>query len=588
MTESLRTDRFAWLALGFGLIATWWLPVMTQPIVTFYKEWLFALALGLGGLILGPVSLGHRTLLRHPLVLAAGAMLAVLLVQSATMDGVWRRATLTGSGVAFFVFTMMLGRAMRQRRGDESLLWLARCLVIAALGSCVFAAMQLLWVNSLVPFVVGRNGDRITGNVAQANHFADLLWLGCVGAALLFARRKLSLPVAAVVVVTLQVFAVFSGSRMIWAYVAFLVLIGAVCLLRRPQPELRRLAAGLMALGIAHVLVVGAVSMSGMLEKFGITSAEQRAGSAAGEGSTHQRLWFWRAGIDAATQHPLLGIGAGRFPGHSHALAMQVADSPTSAADANAHNLFIHLAAELGVPLAIFVALCLVYWLITVWRRSSGEVNTVAALGMVGLILIHANLEHPLWYLYFLGLFGLLVGHVPDERRSTAYVQPRRESPNLLQFASFAVLLAAAAFYVQFARLESAMQVLLAQVRQGAAPQPTAALSAKLAAIAPWTPFGDYAEAIALISARPTQDNANDLAARCERSVLFGPSPHLLARCATALEVAGQSVRASFFANSLCKLYPGSEHVLIESMVFVEATSPAAGNLNSVCVDRVK
>ena len=98
MNESPRADRVAWLVVGFGLIATWWLPILSQPILTFYKEWLFVLALGIGGLALDPMDSGRKFLRRHPLVLAAAASVVVLSVQSLIMDGVWRRATLLTGG----------------------------------------------------------------------------------------------------------------------------------------------------------------------------------------------------------------------------------------------------------------------------------------------------------------------------------------------------------------------------------------------------------------------------------------------------------------------------------------------------------
>jgi hypothetical protein len=133
-----------------------------------------------------------------------------------------------------------------------------------------------------------------------------------------------------------------------------------------------------------------------------------------------------------------------------------------------------------------------------------------------------------------------------------------------------------------------AMQVLQAQVRAGSAPQPSPPLSLRLSTIPSWSVFGDYAELMAVISAVPTPANARDWLNRCERVLAIGPTPHLLARCATAAQAAGDARRASHLANGLCKVYPDSAPVLIESMLLVEQVSPAVSDLESRCVDRVK
>ena len=201
-------------------------------------------------------------------------------------------------------------------------------------------------------------------------------------------------------------------------------------------------------------------------------------------------------------------------------------------------------------------------------------------------ILVHSNLEHPLGYLYFLGLLGLLLGQVRGVPARTIDASAPRPSPELLRYASFVVLAAAGLAYVQFTQVERAMQLLAAQVRAGAPPQLTRELEARLAAVPRWSPFGDDAELITLIAAVPTATNSAEMARRCERSLAIGPSPQLLARCATALQVAGQAQRASYFADSLCKLYPEAAPVLIQSMSFVEQTSSTVENLRSTCVRR--
>jgi O-antigen ligase len=575
-----------WIAVAAGLIVPWWLPLLATTVPTFYKEWLFALALGFAGLLAKPLASAADARERpDPLLLASLAAVAVLLVQIVLFEGVWRRATLMVFSAAFFAFAIVLGRRMRTER-DDSLPWIAKCLLVAALGSCLLAAAQLLFPG--LPGVLARSGPRLYANVAQSNHFCDLLWIGCVAAVFLHAHGALGLKATVALVVTMLAVSTTSGSRMAWIYAAGLALLGTVCWFRSRRPEARRLASALVALALAYAVVASLVAASGVLDAFGLTSAEQRAGAGESAESNAQRLWFWRVGLGAAVDHPLLGVGAGRFPGEGLALAMRVGDFPRAAADAQAHNIFVQLAAECGFPLALAAALALVVWLKRAWRAAAQRPETIAVVALALPILVHANLEHPLGYLYFLGLFGLLAGHVRGDAVAGAASAAKRAPAEALRFASFALLAAAALAYLQFAQVERATQVLVAQVRAGAPPQPTRELDARLAAVPRWSVFGDYAELAALIAAVPTAGDAPDLATRCERSIAIGPSPQLLARCATILQVAGRRDRATYFADGLCRIYPDAVPTLIESMTFVSRTSPAVDDLRSTCVQRAR
>jgi len=573
-----------WIALAVALVVPWWLPVLAATVPTFYKEWLFALALGFAGLIAKPTASGDRSRERaDPFVFAAIAAIVVLLLQAVVLDGVWRRAALTIFFAAFFVFAIVLGRAMRER-SDESLAWIAKCLLVAALGSCLLAAAQLMLPG--LPGVLALSGPRLYANVGQANHFCDLLWLGSVAAAFLYARRTLGAKTALALVVALLAFSTTSGSRMAWLYAVGLGALGAFVRWRIGGPFGRRFGGALIAVTVVYAVVATAIAASGALAALGLTSAEQRASIGEAGQSDAQRVWYWRVAAETARDHPLFGVGVGRFAGEGLALAMRSANAVPNAADAQAHNVFLQLAAECGIPLALAVLVALAVWLGRAARATSHRPETVAVVALALPILVHANLEHPLGYLYFLGLLGLLVGHVRGDPVGAPAPPTTKVTADTMRFAGFAVLVAAAIGYLQFTQVERATQLLAAQMRVGAPPQPTVELGARLDAVPRWSVFGDYAELVELIAVVPNSANAAGLASRCERALAFGPSTPLLARCATIQQVAGHPDRASYFANALCRLYPGAEPTLIQSMTFVGGKSPAAEDVRSDCVRR--
>jgi O-antigen ligase len=69
-----------------------------------------------------------------------------------------------------------------------------------------------------------------------------------------------------------------------------------------------------------------------------------------GETSNAQRLMIWRASVQSIAKHPLLGVGIGNFP--------VVLDQRIILAKAgsSAHNIWIHVAAEMGIPALVLFA----------------------------------------------------------------------------------------------------------------------------------------------------------------------------------------------------------------------------------------
>ena len=76
----------------------------------------------------------------------------------------------------------------------------------------------------------------------------------------------------------------------------------------------------------------------------------------------------------------------------------------------NAHNLPLHLAVELGVPLALLVCGGMTWW---AWRRrpwNEADTTRQMAWGVLAVIGLHSLLEYPLWYGPFQMAAALCVG----------------------------------------------------------------------------------------------------------------------------------------------------------------------------------
>jgi O-antigen ligase len=91
-------------------------------------------------------------------------------------------------------------------------------------------------------------------------------------------------------------------------------------------------------------LAIGVSLAIGVTAVVWLTAGYTSTVTSTGGGFGHGRISYWHAAVDAWTQRPLLGSGAGTF--YQASVAYQQNHDMTSFA----HNLPLELAAELGIP----------------------------------------------------------------------------------------------------------------------------------------------------------------------------------------------------------------------------------------------
>jgi O-antigen ligase len=110
----------------------------------------------------------------------------------------------------------------------------------------------------------------------------------------------------------------------------------------------------------------------------------------------HSRLTLWSNVVHLIAQKPWFGWGWGELD-YAHFVTLYPGERFCEILD-NAHNLPLHLAVELGVPLAILVCGA-VGWL--VWRAkpwADTHPTRQLAWAVLAVIGLHSLLEYPLWY----------------------------------------------------------------------------------------------------------------------------------------------------------------------------------------------
>jgi hypothetical protein len=178
------------------------------------------------------------------------------------------------------------------------------------------------------------------------------------------------------------------------------------------------------------------------------------------------RFGIWANTLALIAREPWTGAGFGGFN-----LAWSMAPfpgRPTAFFD-HAHNLPLHLLAELGLPLggAICALLLLALW--RAWRGGAGpQAPLQRCAAMFALMIgVHSLLEYPLWYAYFLlplaWVWGFAIG-------APAAQGPAVRQRPLLAGAAVAVALLAVADYQRVVRIFEAppgARPLVERIRDG-------------------------------------------------------------------------------------------------------------------------
>ncbi|HAV56443.1 MAG TPA: hypothetical protein DCX45_02675, partial [Acinetobacter junii] len=123
-------------------------------------------------------------------------------------------------------------------------------------------------------------------------------------------------------------------------------------------------------------------------------------------GSGHERLGMWMQILHAIAERPLFGYGWNQT---SIAVVESIEFNTVQVWFNSAHNIILDLLIWNGVPLGVLIVGYLSLWLL--WLNKTAKDSTsIIAIMMVCAILIHAMLEFPQRYAYFLLPMGFLLG----------------------------------------------------------------------------------------------------------------------------------------------------------------------------------
>ena len=378
-----------------GLLALPWLLALAPGPSANVVPWLTSAACGLAAFaLLGGVPPARRWLL----AVAAVVLFVVLRPAEGALD---RSAFAAGAALALLAFCVARGCV---QRGESHVAVIAQAWLAAALVSSVIALLQYFdSAGFLQPWVYPSKVGEAVANLRQRNQFASLTTIGLASVLWLAARGPGHWLPWTLPVLLLAVANAATTSRT--GLLQWVVVLGLTLAWAGPA---RRRSVLLCVAGLA-AYAVASLALPMLLQQFTGLGADSLFTRLEADLGCSSRRVLWGNVLQLIAARPLLGWGWGELD-YAHYLHLYGDAARFCDILDNAHNLPLHLAVELGVPMALLLSAVVVVGILraTPWREK--DPSRRLAWTVLAAIGLHSLLEYPLWYGPFQLALGLALG----------------------------------------------------------------------------------------------------------------------------------------------------------------------------------
>lgn len=391
-----------WLpAFAIALSLSWLLPNHYPPWSAFHVDAWSAVILAIASLAVILRAQRNANWSLVPLLIAGLACMPGLqyLAGLISFSG---QAWITTAYVVGLLLAILVGQNWEQSCPNQ----FASALFLAiGIASILSVNLQLRTWLSLMDtglfdiWSMGLSGDRPYANLGQPNQLATLLLWGLLASAWAYITHRIRGLVAMLLAGFLLIGIALTQSRTAWLGLAFFLL--ATWVWKRHWPNRRApwAVSALFALFCLYPLLLRALTDALLLG----TETSYFRGQIQGE----LRLPAWRMLGYAVLERPWFGWGWTEV-GHAQ-LAVATEFPALYPTFGHSHNLFLDLLLWLGLPLGVLVSACLAWWFIGCASKVTCAPEALLVM-FLGAVSIHAMLEFPLQYAYFLLPTGLVMG----------------------------------------------------------------------------------------------------------------------------------------------------------------------------------
>lgn len=440
------------------------------------------------------------------------------------------------------------------------LAWVLAATLSSLIGLVQYAGSSAAWA----PLVNVTAAGEAFGNLRQRNQFATLTNIGLVSvlAWLAMAPRPQALgprwhtPLAMVLVMLMAIANAASSSRTGLLQLGLVVVMAAVWAPWR-RPAVRSvLLLAVLAYGIAAFALPRLAGLDP--GSIGIVARLQD-----GAPGCLSRLTLWRNVLHLIGERPWTGWGWGSLDA-AHFMAVYPGTRFCDILD-NAHNLPLHLAVELGIPVAVLACGLVLLW---VWRSQPWRETAVArqlAWAVLVLVAAHSMLEYPLWYGPFqiaCGLAVCLLWRTPARavaKAAPASVEGAAVSRAPALASGLAALVLAAVAYAAW-DYHRVSQIYTAPQKRAAAYRVDTLEKLQ----ASWL-FARQVQFADLTTARLNPENAARYNAMAHRLLRFSPEPRVVEKIIDSALLLGREDEAQHYLVRFEAAYPAAHAAWVKA-----------------------
>ncbi|HAV3553155.1 hypothetical protein BAX55_01805 [Acinetobacter baumannii] len=306
-----------------------------------------------------------------------------------------------------FWFMVLAGYnlSLDQKKRDQIFSGFSLLVIITSLFTSLIAIFQWLNIESHLIYTLHLIGNRPYGNFGQPNNMATFLIIGLLGCLYLYEKNKVTvwllLPSALIILFTIAL----SQSRTSWIVFPFLSIYWVVKQFGKQKRF--RFVQGLLWC-LAFFLIAGLILpyITQFIEFSTNTEITETSSFVARAGSGHERIGMWIQILHAIAQQPWLGYGWSQT---SVAVVDSIQYGTVHVWFNSAHNVLLDIIIWNGIPIGIVIIAYFTCWFLWL-NQQAKETISIIAIMMVCTVLIHAMLEFPQRYAYFLLTCGFLLG----------------------------------------------------------------------------------------------------------------------------------------------------------------------------------
>ncbi len=391
-----------WLGLWTcGLSLAWLIPNHYPPWAAFQSDAWTAIMLGLAS---AAVILRSRAPTQWHASAALVALLACVpwLQYSAGLIPFAGQAWISSAYLFGLLLALLTGQLWEQSCPDQ----LADGLFVAiGIASVLSVHLQLqTWLGVIGTGILdiwsmGLVGERPYANIGQPNQLSTLLIWGLLACAWGFAKHKVRAPVALLLAAFLLFGIALTQSRTAWLGLTFMLVATWAWRKLWGSKWVPWTVTGLFAYFWSCPLILK------WLNRVLLLGSEPSYFRVHFEDET--RHLAARLFTQAALDRPWFGYGWSEI---GPAQLSMAADFPSLGMTyGHSHNLFLDLILWVGLPLGMLVSVALLRWFWTYARTATTATDAILVM-FLGIVGIHAMVELPLHYAYFLLPTGMVMG----------------------------------------------------------------------------------------------------------------------------------------------------------------------------------